>query len=153
MASKAELEKMVADLSKEIAELRANTSAPVVSDNIVSATITVPAGISEEELQKRIDLIKEQFQAELKESRDALLELDRQANKQIREANDQFARVLNEKNELVRELSSQSDNSVTIDGKTYPIVYRTIARQLIDDVKKRYVDENFTVVVIEKHGG
>ena len=51
------------------------------------------------------------------------------------------------------ELPTPSTNYVLLDGKKYDLVHRNTVRELAEDMKKRYVDENLTAVVINKHGG
>lgn len=44
------------------------------------------------------------------------------------------------------------EDGVTLGGKTYKILHKTNVKQLKEDYLRRLVDENHTVVVIEKYG-
>ena len=45
------------------------------------------------------------------------------------------------------------NNSVFLDGKQYPIIHRNTVKELVVDYYKKYVKEELTAVVIDKHGG
>jgi len=131
MASKQELEKQVEELTNEVAELKSRDLSNVVEtlqDDVVVLTKNV------QELLDVKDALEADLKKEIVKAKSLQKELDalkaKKASKEV----------------------DLGEDSVVFQGKKHKILKHETAKGLIEDVKKRFVDEDRTVLVIDRHG-
>jgi hypothetical protein len=157
MATKQELEDLVADLQKQLEEAKA-APAPTqeqmdaaLKDSIESATVAnLKQALSD--MAKELEAAKAQSAS----NEDVALQLGH-ANRAVMDLEHENKILSDRVAELDEKLKNPGgvlpNDSVCLDGKVYPVLHRNTVKELVIDYHKRFVSEEHTAVVIEKFGG
>ena len=121
----------------------------IVSENTNTNTIPVVSTVEilEEQLKAKDELLKKTADYYSKE----ILNAKQKFNEKID--------YLNKKIEILNtELKNSVDitsikNLVVVDGKEYKVVYRNVCKEFLMDYHRRLFPEDYTAIVIDKHGG
>lgn len=145
-----------------------NTEVTVSVDGVQSDGNTGTSVNSEETVSETsaTQKIESPWEKSFLDQNNKISELNRQIfdlSFQLESAQKELINVRFEYNDLKKHLeeiqllnetkSEKTGDQVILDGNSYAIIHRNTVRELAEDYKKRFVDENHTAVVIEKIGG
>lgn len=159
MSTKPELEAEVEQLKAQLAALQ--TTPPAEGQPVPGADVQKLAEMGNELEQLKADIQKTADERDV-----ALVEVSRleaevaDYSEKMDDISTHLQNKLDEVDQVSRELSVSrnekctGENHVSLDGTKYDIIWRSTVRDVVyEGYHKRNIDENYTAIVVAKHGG